>query len=149
MLILICLVDAGICYKNSSNDGATWSKIWQVKVGATQPTVVCDGNTLILQYNVRVYAYTLPNHVPILKRMQAGTTNEQITSRDSGATWGSPTSIVLGQYGWASVGPGRGIRLESEKSLMPGRLLFIGHHGAYEVSNMTTHDHVSNHMHVM
>ena len=45
----VCLVDAGICYKNSSNDGATWSKIWLVKVDATQPTVVCAGKSLILQ----------------------------------------------------------------------------------------------------
>jgi sialidase-1 len=105
-------VDAGICYKNSSDDGATWSRIWLVRVGATQPTVVCAGKSLILQYSI-------------------GTTNEQITSQDSGATWSVPTSVVLGKYGWASVGPGRGIQL-SDKSPAPGRLLFIGHHGAYE-----------------
>ena len=46
------VVDAGICYKNSSDDGAMWSEIWQVKVEATQPTVTCDGTSLILQYNV-------------------------------------------------------------------------------------------------
>jgi len=46
------IVEAGICYKNSSDDGSTWSKIWQVKVEATQPTVTCDGTSLILQYNV-------------------------------------------------------------------------------------------------
>ena len=45
-------VDAGICYKRSSDDGASWGEIQQVKVGVTQPTVVCVGKSLILQYNV-------------------------------------------------------------------------------------------------
>ena len=32
------------------------------------------------------------------------------------------------------VGPGRGLQLSS-RSPAPGRVLFIGHHGAYEVAN--------------
>ena len=69
--------------------------------------------------------------------LQVATTNEQITSQDSGATWSVPTTIVLDDHGWASVGPGRGIQL-SDKSPAPGRILFIGHHGAYEVINANT-----------
>ena len=65
--------------------------------------------------------------------MQDGTSIGQITSEDNGVTWTVPSTIVLDKYGWAYVGPGRGLQL-SDKSPAPGRLLFIGHHGAYEVS---------------
>ena len=53
-------------------------------------------------------------------------------------TWGSPYTVYLGENDWAYVGPGRGLVLTSEKSPTPGRILLIGHHGAYEVSNFTT-----------
>ena len=43
--------------------------------------------------------------------------------------------IDLGTHNGTSVGPGRGLQL-SEDSPTPGRILFIGHHGAYEVSKM-------------
>lgn len=49
-------------------------------------------------------------------------------------TWSNPSPIILGKYGWAYAGPGRGLLLESEMSPVRGRILFIGHHGAYEVS---------------
>ena len=47
---------AGVCYKNSSDDGASWSTLTLVVSGATQPTVVCEQQTmtLILQFNVSV-----------------------------------------------------------------------------------------------
>ena len=46
-------VTAGVCYKSSSDDGATWSEIKQVVAGATQPTVACiTDNHLLLQCNV-------------------------------------------------------------------------------------------------
>ena len=49
-------------------------------------------------------------------------------------TWGPPYSVDLGENYWAYVGPGVGLVLTSEKSPAPGRILFIGHHSAYEVS---------------
>ena len=47
---------AGVCYKNSSDDGASWSTLTLVVSGATQPTVVCEQQTrtLILQFNVSI-----------------------------------------------------------------------------------------------
>jgi sialidase-1 len=107
-------VTAGICYKSSSDDGATWSEIKQVVPGATQPTVACNTDShLLLQYNV-------------------GTENKAVLSIDNGATWGPPYTVHLGGNDWAYVGPGRGLVLTSEKSPNPGRILLIGHHGAYE-----------------
>jgi len=43
-----------VCYKNSSDDGASWSQLTLVASGASQPTIVCDQRamTLILQFNV-------------------------------------------------------------------------------------------------
>lgn len=59
-------VVAGICYKNSSDDGATWSKIWQVISTAAQPTVVCNADHhLVLQYNVRLKIKYIPLCLPI------------------------------------------------------------------------------------
>ena len=55
-------IDAGICYKCSSDDGSTWSEIKQVVTGANQPTVVCNADTtLLLQYNVSLL---LPSRQP-------------------------------------------------------------------------------------
>ena len=50
-------VVAGVCYKRSGDDGASWSDLTMVASGATQPTVVCDQQqamTLILQFNVSI-----------------------------------------------------------------------------------------------
>ena len=55
---------AGICYKNSSDDGASWSTLTLVVSGATQPTVVCEQQTmtLILQFNVSILSRILFPH---------------------------------------------------------------------------------------
>ena len=57
-------VVAGVCYKNSSDDGATWSMIAMVATDATQPTIVCEqkAQTLLLQFNVS-RLYTLKRNV--------------------------------------------------------------------------------------
>ena len=133
-------VEAGVCYKNSSDDGATWSPLWWIEAGGINPTVLCEQNTssLILQYNVRVMNVCI-NHsasvhpkIAIVPHIQIGTTNWQTTSPDLGKSWTKPTSVPLGKYEWAYVGPGKGLQL-SEKSMYPGRILFIGYHGDYEV----------------
>lgn len=62
-----------------------------------------------------------------------GTVNKAVISKDSGGTWGPSFTVDLGNNDWAYVGPGRGLVLTSEKSPAPGRILFIGHHSAYEV----------------
>ena len=53
-------------------------------------------------------------------------------SRDDGSSWGAPLAIdsQLGKAGHAAAGPGRG--LELTQGAHRGRLLFIGHQGAYK-----------------
>ena len=62
-------------------------------------------------------------------------------SRDNGATWSSPRSVcktLPKEDCGGAVGPGTGIRLRSGPHA--GRLLFIGHFGAY-VMNLPTLTH--------
>ena len=49
-------VDPSVCYKNSTDDGVTWSGLLPLAVDAIQPTVVCDTEkaTILLQFNVGV-----------------------------------------------------------------------------------------------
>ena len=70
--------------------------------------------------------------------LQVGIENKAVLSKDNGVTWGPPYAVDLGVNNWAYVGPGRGLVLRSEKSPNPGRILFIGHHSAYEVSSSCT-----------
>ena len=46
-----------LCYKNSTNDGATWNKLTLLAARGCNPTVVCDRrtNNIILQYDVSVH----------------------------------------------------------------------------------------------
>eukprot|EP00731_Ephydatia_muelleri_P022239 Em0014g830a len=103
-----------LCYKNSTDDGATWSPLLPLAANAVQPTVVCDSYkaAILLQFN-------------------ANNSNWQISSHDNGGHWSLPQAIDLGLYNGTYVGPGVGLQL-SEDSQAPGRLLFIGHHGPYE-----------------
>ena len=64
--------------------------------------------------------------------LQAKSGVQQMTSEDSGGHWSAPVGVNLGRYNTTSVGPGRGLQL-SDQSPTPGRILFIGHHGAYQV----------------
>ena len=52
-------------------------------------------------------------------------------SKDAGRTWSAPVSLsnFLAPLGPFYVGPGVGIQLA--RGVHAGRLLFIGHHGAY------------------
>ena len=63
---------------------------------------------------------------------QAASKNWQIVSANSGRSWTLPITIDFGNYNNTSVGPGRGLQL-SDHAPAPGRILFIGHHGAYQV----------------
>jgi sialidase-1 len=55
--------------------------------------------------------------------------NSQVVSHDLGLTWSAPTSIGLPVS--SDTGPGVGIQLGPSNPHAPGRLLFIGHSGAY------------------
>ncbi len=56
-----------ICYKNSTDDGATWSNLTDLAAEGRNPTVVCDKhtNTVILQFNVRVFCSTYLRQDPL------------------------------------------------------------------------------------
>ena len=59
--------------------------------------------------------------------------NAQVTSTDDGLTWSAvqPLARFLGSLDGSSAGPGVGLQLSAGNPHHPGRILFIGHHGAY------------------
>eukprot|EP00043_Microstomoeca_roanoka_P014138 m.139278 g.139278 ORF g.139278 m.139278 type:complete len:179 (+) comp15940_c0_seq5:958-1494(+) len=63
--------------------------------------------------------------------------NLQSVSTDYGLTWSPPVSLnnFLNAVVPSDVGPGVGLQL-SPQSKYAGRLLFIGHHGAYEYDSV-------------
>ena len=108
-----------VCMKRSLDGGASWSKItfpFGRDAISAQPTAVYDAvrGTVVLQ------------------NIMNGS-NFQVVSRDAGQTWGRPTDIgsFLGRFRGVATGPGRGLQLLHPTSSARGRLLFIGHHGAY------------------
>ena len=54
---------------------------------------------------------------------------DQVVSNDLGLTWSTPKLVGLAQT--SDAGPGVGIQLSATNPHAPGRLLFIGHAGAY------------------
>merc|ERR1711871_314286 len=105
--------------KRSLDGGASWSEItfpFGRDVVSAQPTAVYDAirDTVVLQ------------------NIMNGS-NYQVLSHDAGQTWGPPADIgrFLGRFRGVATGPGRGLQLLHPKSSARGRLLFIGHHGAY------------------
>jgi hypothetical protein len=67
----------------------------------------------------------------------------QVKSRDAGLTWSPPlnlSAMLAPDFAPSSgaktvlltVGPGAGLQLSGANRFHPGRLLFAGHHGAYE-----------------
>ena len=69
----------------------------------------------------------------VLSLLTADNHNAQMVSMDDGLTWGPliPLSTFLGALDGAETGPGVGLRLSDSNPYHPGRLLFIGHRGAY------------------
>merc|ERR1712023_137397 len=57
----------------------------------------------------------------------------QATSKDLGRTWSDMRRVDsnLGRGAGTYVGPGVGLQLSTSNPHAPGRILFIGHHGAY------------------
>lgn len=103
--------------KSSADGGKSWSNITYPfgKVFTSgQPNIVYDivTKTVILQN-------------------EADSSNYQVTSTDNGASWSKPANIgaFIGKWKGTSTGPGRGLQLQNGGHA--GRILFIGHHGAY------------------
>lgn len=106
-----------ICMKSSSDGGSTWSGLRVVAAGCNQPTAVWDAVTghVILQGDCA-------SHI------------SQSVSQDLGTSW-SEMRLVDSNFSrgaGSSAGPGVGLQLAATNPKAPGRLLFIGHHGAYK-----------------
>jgi sialidase-1 len=103
--------------RRSLDGGATWGGLTVVVPNASQNTPVYDPSRGAVVLNV----------------LTAGNRNAQVVSTDDGATWGAlqPLGAFLGALDGALTGPGVGLRLSGANPHHPGRLLFIGHRGAY------------------
>ena len=106
-----------VCMRRSHDSGETWGPLTVVVPNASQNTPVYDP----VRGNVVLNVLTASNH------------NAQVVSADDGATWGAlqPLGAFLGALDGAETGPGVGLRLSGANPHHPGRLLFIGHRGAY------------------
>eukprot|EP00048_Salpingoeca_helianthica_P015629 m.227715 g.227715 ORF g.227715 m.227715 type:complete len:362 (+) comp17295_c0_seq1:146-1231(+) len=106
-----------LCMKVSSDGGGTWGPLQVIARDACQPTPVWDVQRQRIVMNF--------NKVSTMANMQ-------MFSNDFGATWTTPTDItrMLGPKAPYDVGPGIGIQLVHGPH--KGRLMFIGHHNAYE-----------------
>ena len=124
------------CVKTSDNGGQTWSQIRPLSGRGGGGMIASDRTTgaVLLQYTDRMAP---DNHT----RYPGDVV--QIRSSDGGETWDNPISIsamlgplfsppVSGGRGGLSVGPGHGIQLSASNKYHPNRLLFAGHHGAYQ-----------------
>ena len=106
-----------VCMRRSTDSGATWGPLTVVVSNASQNTPVFDPATGAVVLSV----LTAENH------------NAQVVSTDNGLSWG-PLQLLgkfLGALDGAETGPGVGLRLSDSNPHKPGRLLFIGHRGAY------------------
>lgn len=120
-----------LCSKTSTDGGSTWGPLTVIANCTMQPTAVvipaaeADSSappTIVLH----------GNRCPASSVRPSG--NVQLVSRDGGKTWSQPQDLLrfLGpDVDGADVGPGVGLRLGSDHPVAPGRLLFIGHRGAY------------------
>ena len=107
-----------VCTRRSTDSGASWGPLDVLVKDAGQDTAVWDdvSKTVVLQFDSEASG--------------GGRTNQQVTSTDMGLTYSAPVPQTGGQTG-ASTGPGRGLQLSKTNPHAPGRLLFIGHKGAY------------------
>lgn len=118
-----------ICQKRSTDSGRTWGALHVIAHWGAQGNPVYDDvkQTLFLQY-VQLADATAGTHGDSM----------QMSSTDHGVSWTKPRSICSTSPGHpgipkgvcgGAVGPGVGIRLRQNSK--QGRLLFIGHYGAY------------------
>ncbi|EGD83596.1 hypothetical protein PTSG_04204 [Salpingoeca rosetta] len=112
-----------ICMKRSRDSGHTWSPLKVILRNAAQPTAVFD----------TVHNQTVLNYIQLQPA-----SNLQVVSFDNGNTWSTPLHLdaFLGGAAPSDVGPGVGLQLKSNVSGHAGRLLFIGHHGAYQFDSV-------------
>eukprot|EP00041_Stephanoeca_diplocostata_P035691 m.1268133 g.1268133 ORF g.1268133 m.1268133 type:complete len:454 (-) comp24744_c0_seq13:7009-8370(-) len=105
-----------ICQKQSFDGGKTWTGLRVIARNGAQGNPVFDTRTnkLLLQYT----------------QLEPGDTM-QMESLDNGASWSQPVSKCagLGTECGGAVGPGIGLQLQH--GAHAGRILFIGHFGAY------------------
>jgi len=112
--------------KTSDDGGKTWTQIRQIGSGIGVGGIAYDRVTK-----------SIVLHFPDSTGSVA-----QVTSVDQGKTWSVPMNVssMLGPIfspfsstrGGLAVGPGAGLQLSSEHPTHPNRLLFTGHHGAYQ-----------------
>merc|ERR1712166_344390 len=107
-----------LCFRVSSDYGASWTPLRVLESGASQPTAMWD-----------------PQHEQTLVQYVSNGHNMQTISRDLGQSWSAPEQIdtkwPLAAQG-SDVGPGTGVQLSSKNPHAPRRNIFIGHHGAYQ-----------------
>ena len=107
-----------VCMRRSTDAGRSWGPLQVLVRDAMQNTPVYDAarGAVVLSLNVA-----------------SSEGNAQLVSLDSGASWGGVQLLApfLGPLDGADVGPGVGLQLSATHPLAPGRLLFIGHRGAY------------------
>jgi len=128
-----------MCFKSSDNNGATWSELQVIQSCAQQPTVVAvpptpasPNGTIILQ-GVTCSGGGDKEALGELGHGLGPGRSIQFVSEDAGTSWSPPTDItnMIGPAGGSETGPGTGLRLADNHPVAPGRILFIGHHGAY------------------
>jgi hypothetical protein len=125
------------CIKTSDDGGRTWSKIRRFADHGVGGMINYDRvtRTIIVHHPSRLNISTPSGLIP-------GGSVVQITSPNGGETWTEPVDIskMLGPLfspfvssrGGLSVGPGAGIQLSATNKHHPNRLIFAGHHGAYQ-----------------
>jgi sialidase-1 len=102
--------------------GKSWSALKVVIKNSSQPSPVYDTvrRQIVMNYNGAPHCMT-----------NGCGFNMQMISVDGGESWIAPTQLdqFLGDKGHSAAGPGVGLQLTHGPHA--GRLLFIGHHGAY------------------
>jgi len=101
-----------VCARRSVDGGASWGNLTVIAPNAGQDTAVYDAVAKTVVVNVL-----------------GSSGNMQVVSPDLGLSWSEPASIGLPHS--SETGPGVGIQLSATNPHAPGRLLFIGHAGAY------------------
>jgi len=101
-----------VCMRRSVDTGVTWGPLIVIAKDAGQDTAVYDAVAKL-----------------VVVSLLGVDGNGQVVSKDQGLSWDNPTSLGLKHT--SETGPGVGIQLSATNPHAPGRLLFIGHAGAY------------------